>query len=155
MPSIFVGIIALLLYCPAMVILSTLTPWQGFRISSITHRGRRYKTLHLATLDPIGTLNRDRANQFHRSFATQLGNALRDGSSPIVFTSHLLRPAHLRSMKIVLLTAARPPRWRCANVRMSRWVRTGIRIQVLIQEWRWITVPPTGVMVVIHPQRPK
>lgn len=152
MPYFFIGTIALILYCPAMGILSALTPWQGFRISSITHRRRRYKTLHLATLDRIGKLNKKRANQFHRSFTKQLGNAVRDNSSPIVFTSHLLRPIHLRSMRIILSTTAAPLRWRCSNVKISRWVRTGIRIQILIQEWRWITVPSTGVMVVIRPQ---
>lgn len=30
--------------------------------------------------------------------------------------------------------------------------RHGIRFRVRVQEWRWITVPETGILVVIYPE---
>lgn len=154
MAFIIVGTIALILYCPTMAILCAITPWKGFRISSIRHRGRRYKTLHLAALDRVGAMNRHQATKFHRSFITQLTKAIRDDSDPVFFTSHLLRPAHVRSMKMTL-SATPTHHLHCRKVRIPPGIRTGIRIQILIQEWRWITVPPTGALVVIKPRRIK
>lgn len=151
MPYLCVGVITLFLYCPAMFILSAITPWKGFRITSVKHRGQRYKTLHLATLDRIGKLGRHQANKFHRSFITQLRKAIREDSVPVYFTSHLLRPAHVRSMKMTL-SAVSTHRWHCRRVRIAPGIRIGIRIQILVQEWRWITVPSTGVLVVIKPR---
>lgn len=151
MPYIVAAVTALFLYCPAMFVISTVTPWKGFRIASVKHRGRRYKTLHLATLDRIGRMNRHQANKFHCGFINRLASALSDDSAPVYFTSHLLRPSHLRSMKM-MLSATATYRWHCRSVTIPRGVRVGIRMQILLQEWRWITVPASGVLVVIRPR---
>lgn len=145
--------LTLLLFCPSMTLLSTLTPWRGFRLAHVRHRRQAYLTLHLSTYDRVGHLSRQRAARFHQSFLGTLTTALRSEQTPVYFTSHLLRPAHLRSMAILLATEAPERRWHCQPVSIPPAVRTGIRIQILLQEWRWITVPKTGVLVVIHPVR--
>lgn len=148
--TLIIGL-TLVLYCPFMTLLCILTPWQGFRLARVQHRRQTYLTLHLSIYDRVGHLNRRRAARFHRSFLTTLTAALQQEPTPVYFISHLLRPAHLRSMTVMLTTAMPACRWHCLPVRIPQCVRTGITIQILLQEWRWVTVPKTGVLVVIHP----
>ncbi|WP_391488868.1 hypothetical protein [Leclercia tamurae] len=142
----------LLLYCPIMTFIGAITPWRGFRTSSVRHRKQRYTTLHLSVYDRVGYLSLRRAARFHRSFLSVLQLALQNKSTPVYFTSHLMRPAHMKSMTALLKPMADSHRWRCTPVTISSVVRNGIRLHILIQEWRWITVPETGVLVVIRPR---
>ncbi|AYY47061.1 hypothetical protein EGX89_00045 (plasmid) [Citrobacter freundii] len=64
-----------------------------------------------------------------------------------------MRPAHMKSMTVLMGKMDDTHRWRCATVSIPAVVRNGIRLQTLIQEWRWITVPETGVLVLIRPRR--
>lgn len=141
------------LFGPLMAIAAAVTPWKGFRTSSVRHRKRRYTTLHLSIYDRVGHLTPRRAARFHRSFLTTLQLAIRKNSGPVYFTSHLMRPAHMKSLKTLMASMEDTHRWRCIAVTLTPVVRNGIRLQILVQEWRWITVPETGVLVLIRPRR--
>lgn len=143
----------LMLYCPFMAFLAVITPWKGFRTSSVRHRRRRYTTLHLSIYDRVGHLTPRRAARFHRSFLTTLQKALRKSDYPVYFTSHLMRPAHMKSLRTLMASMDDTHRWRCIPVTLSPGVRKGIRLQMRVQEWRRITVPETGVLVLIRPRR--
>lgn len=145
--------LTLLLYCPIMTIISAVTPWKGFRTALVRHRKKHYTTLHLSTFDRVGHLNLRRAARFHRSFLATLQLALQRDSTPVYFTSHLMRPAHLKSMTILMSKMGETHRWRCTIVTIPPAIRNGIRLQTFLQEWRWITVPETGVLVLIRPRR--
>ena len=145
--------LTLLLYCPVMTIVSAVTPWTGFRTASVSHRKKHYTTLHLSTFDRVGHLNLHRAARFHRSFLATLQLALQRDSAPVYFTSHLMRPAHMKSMTLLMGKMDDTHRWRWITVSIPPAVRNGIRLQTLVQEWRWITVPETGVLVLIRPRR--
>lgn len=149
---IYILIVSLsfLLYCPVMTLFSAITPWQGFRLAKVRHRQRRYTTLHLAAFDQVGHLDKRRATRFHDSFISTLKNAIESRGMPVYFTSHLLRPAHMRSMKKLLTSEPPIYHWRCHPIRISRFVRKGIWFQMLLQEWRWVNVPETGYIVVIR-----
>lgn len=147
------GTAAVLLLCPVFALICFLTPWRGFRAGRVTHRHRHYATMHLSTFDRVGRLDRQQATRFHQSFLSTLKEMLHETDNPIFFTSHLLRPVHLRSMKTLLARETPDRRWRKRFVHISRVVRVGIQLQMLLQEWRWIIVPDTGVLVVIAPKR--
>ncbi|HEY4436081.1 MAG TPA: hypothetical protein VGN40_07945 [Lelliottia sp.] len=145
--------LTLLLYCPIMTIVSAVTPWRGFRTASVRHRKTYYTTLHLSVYDRVGHLSLRRAARFHRSFLATLQLALQRNSDPVYFTSHLMRPAHMKSLAVLMSKMSETHRWRCSTVTIPSVVRNGIRLQILVQEWRWITVPETGVLVLIRPRR--
>ena len=143
----------LVLYCPFMTLVSAVTPWKGFRAGTVHHRKRCYTTLHLSVYDRVGHLRPRRAARFHRSFLTTLQLALRKSSGPVCFTSHLMRPAHRKSLTTLMASMSETHRWRSTRINLPAVVRNGIRLQMLVQEWRWITVPKTGVLVLIRPRR--
>lgn len=145
--------LTLLLYCPVMTVVSVVTPWKGFRAAPVRHRLQHYTTLHLSNFDRVGHLSPRRAARFHRSFLATLQLALQGNSTPVYFTSHLMRPAHMKSMTVLMGKMDDTHRWRCVTVPIPPGVRNGIRLQTLVQEWRWITVPETGVLVLIRPRR--
>lgn len=145
--------LTLFLYCPIMAVFCALTPWQGFKTTTVRRRKKRYTTLHLSGRARIGHLSRRRATRLHRSFITTLQQALQKEATPVYFTSHLLRHTHLKSMTALLTSVEDTHRWRCVPVTVSRGVRTGIQLLTFMQEWRWIRVPDTGVLVVIRPAR--
>lgn len=147
---VLIAAVALLLYCPVMTLVCILTPWQGFRSATMQRRNKRYNTLHLSTYDRVGYLNRHRSVRFHKSFLATLSKILKHENTPVYFTSHLLRPTHFRSMRGILASEAPLRRWRSCQVKIPKVIRIGIRVQILLQEWRWITVPETGVLVVIR-----
>lgn len=150
---LFAILISLVLYCPIMTFLCAITPWKGFRTATIRHRKSRYTTLHLSVYDRVGHLSPRRAARFHKSFLTTLQQAVLTGRHPVYFTSHLMRPAHMKSMTSLLSPLADSHRWRYHTVTIPRAIRTGIRLQIFFQEWRRITVPETGVLVVIRPRK--
>lgn len=139
--------------CPVMTLISSLKPWQGFRLIRKRRRSRPYITLHLSGLDRVGHLNRRRAARLHQNFLSTLKSALLQGDATVYFTSHLMRPAHMKSMTTLLASLPSSHQWRCQTLSVSRAVRTGIRLQILVQEWRWIKVSEKGVLVVIRPGR--
>lgn len=145
--------LTLFLYCPIMAIVCALTPWKGFKTATSRRRRQRYTTLHLSARARIGHLSRRRATRLHRSFLTTLHRALQNDTTPVYFTSHLMRPAHRKSMTALLTSLKGTHRWRCIPVPVSRRVRTGITLLTFMQEWRRINVPDTGVLVVIRPVR--
>lgn len=154
LPAIVVAFALFLsLYGPVTTLISILKPWQGFLVRKTRHRNRPYVTLHLSGYDRVGHLNRRRAARLHRDFLSSLRCALLQGNTPVYFTSHLMRPAHMKSMTALLASLPSSHPWRCRAVTLSRAVRTGIWLQMLLQEWRWITVPEKGVLVVIRPGR--
>lgn len=143
----------LLLYGPFMMLISTITPWKGFRTAKVLRHTGCYTTLHLSVYDRVGHLTPRRATRFHLSFLTTLLQAVESGNNPVFFTSHLMRPTHMKSMTNLLKQMEDTHRWRCHTVPIPRAVRNGIRLQILFQEWRRITVPETGVLVVIRPRK--
>ncbi|QXB24125.1 hypothetical protein [Lelliottia amnigena] len=145
--------VALILFGPLMWFISAVTPWKGFCIATVRRHTGRYTTLHLSVYDRVGHLSPRRAARFHRSFLTTLLRAVETGKRPVFFTSHLMRPAHMKSMTALLQPMTDTHRWRRRAVTIPRYVRNGIRLQILIQEWRWITVPETGALVVIRPRK--
>ncbi|MEG5552384.1 hypothetical protein UXO11_22675 [Enterobacter wuhouensis] len=145
--------VALLLYCPLMTLISFITPWKGFRTSTVRRKNRFYTTLHLSIYDRVGHLNLRRAARFHRSFLSTLERALHQNAKTVFFTSHLMRPAHMKTMTALLKSMEDTHRWHCRDVTIPLHIRNGIRLQIFIQEWRRITVPKTGVLVVIRPRK--
>lgn len=144
-----------LLMGPVMYLLSCLAPRKGFIISRVTHRKKHWLTLHLAPLDRVGHLDRRQAYGFHQRFLQRLAEALHTDTLPVFFKSHLMRPVHMRTMHNLLNTRFRNARCFCIRVPLHPAARAGIRFQVLVQEWRWITVPETGILVVIYPESRK
>ncbi|EBT5359770.1 hypothetical protein CLK33_18030 [Salmonella enterica] len=146
---------SVLLMGPVMYLLSCLAPRKGFIVSQVTHRKKHWLTLHLAPLDRVGRLDRRQAYCFHQRFLERLAETLHTDTLPVFFKSHLMRPVHMRTMHNLLYTRFRNARCFCIRVPLHPAVQAGIRFQVLIQEWRWITVPETGILVVIYPESRK
>lgn len=143
----------LLLHRLVWMLMFAATPWRGFKTGTKPHRMQRYTTLHLSGYDRVGHLNLRQAARFHQSFLTVLQQALQTRSSPLYFRSHLMRPAHRKSLTKLMASMAGTHRWRSTPVTLSAFERHGIRVQIFLSEWRWITVPETGVLVLIRPRR--
>ncbi|HGB0710384.1 TPA: hypothetical protein ACIT4J_003767 [Salmonella enterica subsp. enterica serovar Typhimurium] len=144
--------VSVLLMGPVMYLLSCITPRKGFIVAQVTHRKKHWLTLHLAPLDRVGHLDRRQACCFHQRFLLRLAEALHTDTLPVFFKSHLIRPVHMRTMNNLLHTRFRNARCFCIRVPVHPVARAGIRFQVLVQEWRWITVPETAILVVIYPE---
>lgn len=148
--AVFV-LVCLVLYCPCFTLIALVTPWKGFVVFSVRHRHRKYRAVHLALLDRVGNLNRRRARRYHQAFIQALEEALTARPmQPVFIRSHLLRPA-----QVVLVCQALSLRtgYRCriVPVTLPLWERTAIVAQMLLQEWRFVQLPPVqAVMVVIH-----
>ncbi len=141
----------LALYCPCFTLIALLTPRKGFAVFSVRHRQRHYRAVHLALLDRVGTMNRRRTRLYHLAFVRVLEEALTARPVlPVFFRSHLLRPAQV---ELACQTLSRRPGYRCriVPVILPRWERVAIVVQMLLQEWRFVQLPPVqAVMVVIH-----
>lgn len=153
---IFTAVFSLLLalFRPVVLIRSRFSRHadRGFYTVGTTHKGKRWRTMHLTSYDPVGRFNRIRAAHFHQCFLVALEKALRGFREPLYFRSHLMRPVHLRSMEECL--AAFPERrWRKKRVSISQAENWGIRLQTLLNEWRWITPQDKGYLIVIGPPR--
>ncbi|ELI4382333.1 hypothetical protein Q7Z51_004891 [Salmonella enterica] len=144
-------LVCLALYCPFFTLIALVTPWKGFAVFSVKHRHRQYRAVHLALLDRVGTMNRRRARRYHQAFVQALEEALTSRPvRPVFFRSHLMRPAQVALACQVLSHRAE---YRChiVPVTLPRWERTAIVAQMLLQEWRFVRLPPAhAVMVVIH-----
>lgn len=151
---LFVAIVMVLIFFrPVMGLASLLTPWRGFILSTVRRHNGRYTTLHLSIYDYIGHLSPRRGRRFHKSFLDTLQRAIQEGGQPVYFASHLMRPAHMKSMTALLKPMANTHCWRQREITIPRHIRWGIRLQMLIQEWRWIPEPETGVLVVIRTRK--
>ncbi|EBO9565141.1 hypothetical protein CG594_20855 [Salmonella enterica] len=144
-------LVCLALYCPFFTLIALVTPWKGFAVFSVKHRHRQYRAVHLALLDRVGTMNRRRARRYHQAFVQALEEALTSRPvRPVFFRSHLMRPAQVALVCQVLYHRAEY-RCRIVPVTLPRWERTAIVAQMLLQEWRFVRLPPAhAVMVVIH-----
>ncbi|ENM1244520.1 hypothetical protein AB6R96_002211 [Salmonella enterica] len=142
-------LVCLALYCPFFTLIALVTPWKGFAVFSVKHR--QYRAVHLALLDRVGTMNRRRARRYHQAFVQALEEALTSRPvRPVFFRSHLMRPAQVALVCQVLSHRAEY-RCRIVPVTLPRWERTAIVAQMLLQEWRFVRLPPAhAVMVVIH-----
>ncbi|MGJ3289493.1 hypothetical protein [Klebsiella sp. PL-2018] len=154
MIGLLIFIFSLVLLGPVMFVICLLTPWRGFRLATARRHRRRYITLHLSSFDRVGHLDRVRARLFHDSFLAAMEKALAHRERPVFFVSHLLRPSHRRSLRDMMSSRYPERRWRCRQIPLRRSVRYAIRIQMLLQEWRWITVPDTAWLVVVRPESP-
>lgn len=147
--AVFV-VVCLVLYCPCFTLLSLVTPWKGFTVFSMTHRGRQYWAVHLALLDRVGTMNRQRTRRYHQAFVQTLENALARPVRPVFFRSHLMRPAQV-ALACQVLSHRAGYRCRIVSVTLPRWERFAMVAQMLLQEWRVISLPSEqAVMVVIY-----
>ncbi len=144
-------LVCLALYCPFFTLIALVTPWKGFAVFSVKHRHRQYRAVHLALLDRVGTMNRRRARRYHQAFVQALEEALTSRPvRPVFFRSHLMRPAQL-ALACQVLSQRAEYRFRIVPVMLPRWERTAIVAQMLLQEWRFVRLPPAhAVMVVIH-----
>ncbi|EDV1765035.1 hypothetical protein C9571_001714 [Salmonella enterica subsp. enterica serovar Braenderup] len=144
-------LVCLALYCPFFTLIALVTPWKGFAVFSVKHRHRQYRAVHLALLDRVGTMNRRRARRYHQAFVQALEEALTSRPvRPVFFRSHLMRPAQV-ALACQALSHRAEYRCRIVPVTLPRWERTAIVAQMLLQEWRFVRLPPAhAVMVVIH-----
>lgn len=144
-------LVCLALYCPFFTLIALITPWKGFAVFSVKHRHRQYRAVHLALLDRVGTMNRRRARRYHQAFVQALEEALTSRPvRPVFFRSHLMRPAQV-ALACQALSHRAEYRCRIVPVTLPRWERTAIVAQMLLQEWRFVRLPPAhAVMVVIH-----
>lgn len=83
-------LVCLALYCPFFTLIALVTPWKGFAVFSVRHRHRKYRAVHLALLDRVGTMNRRRARRYHQAFIQALEEALSAQPVHPVFFAHTL-----------------------------------------------------------------
>ncbi|EBW6364045.1 hypothetical protein DPU24_25280 [Salmonella enterica subsp. enterica serovar Oranienburg] len=139
-------VLALLLYCPCFTLLSVSGRPKGFSVFTLLHRSRRWRVIHLAIRERVGRMNRRRVRFYHDAFLRALSEALQSGE-PVLFRSHLMRPAQVRLACQALMHTDR--RYRIATVRMSGYERRLMTLLMLLQEWRFVRMPERGVMVVV------
>lgn len=142
-------VVSLALYCPVFSLIAWLTPWKGFAVFSVKHRHKPYWAIHLALLDRVGRLEPRQVRRFHQGFVRALHEALSRPIRPIFFRSHLMRPAQVK-LACQVLSQTAGWHYRTVGVTLPRWERWLMTIQMLLQEWRWVQVPPNGVMVVVR-----
>ncbi|EAA8668224.1 hypothetical protein [Salmonella enterica] len=142
-------LLALLLYCPCFTLLASFGRQKGFDVFTLRHRGRRWRVVHLAVRERVGRMTRCRVRFYHHAFVRALNEALQTGE-PVVFRSHLMRPAQI-SLACQTLAPTRR-RHHIVTVAIPSYERRLMTLLILLQEWRFIRVPEQGVMVVIGPE---
>lgn len=143
-------LLALVLYCPCYTLQSVIGRQKGFSVFTLRHRGHRWRVIHLAVRERVGRMNRHRVKFYHHAFLRALNEALQTGE-PVVFRSHLMRPAQVRLACQTLVATRR--RHRIAVVNIPLYERRLMTLLLMLQEWRFIRVPERGVMVVVSPER--
>ncbi|EKQ1742882.1 hypothetical protein P4X65_004679 [Salmonella enterica] len=143
-------LLALVLYCPCYTLQSVIGRQKGFSVFTLRHRGRRWRVIHLAVRERVGRMNRHRVKFYHHAFLRALNEALQTGE-PVVFRSHLMRPAQVRLACQTLMPSRR--RHHIVTVNIPLYERRLMALLMLLQEWRFIRVPAQGVMVVVSPER--
>ncbi|EAO6531852.1 hypothetical protein MU985_005289 [Salmonella enterica] len=141
-------LLALLLYCPCYTLQSVIGRQKGFSVFTFRHRGRRWRVIHLSVRERVGRMNRRRVRFYHQAFVRALNEALQTGE-PVVFRSHLMRPAQIRLACQILVPTCR--RHHIVTVNIPLYERRLMTLLILLQEWRFIRVPEQGVIVVIGP----
>ncbi|EBY9434044.1 hypothetical protein G6O06_004756 [Salmonella enterica subsp. enterica] len=143
-------LLALVLYCPCYTLQSVIGRQKGFSVFTLRHRGCRWRVIHLAVRERVGRMNRHRVKFYHHAFIRALNEALQTGE-PVVFRSHLMRPAQVRLACQTLMPTRR--RHHIVTVNIPLYERRLMALLMLLQEWRFIRVPAQGVMVVVSPER--
>lgn len=143
-------ILALILYCPCFMLQSVFVRKKGFEVFTFRHRGRRWRVIHLAVRERVGRMTCRRVRLYHDAFLRALGEALQSGE-PVLFRSHLMRPAQIRLACQILTSSCR--RHHIVTVVIPSYERRVMTLLMLLQEWRFIRVPEQGVMVVVSPQQ--
>ncbi|ECW0330125.1 TPA: hypothetical protein ACGT34_002412 [Salmonella enterica] len=143
-------LLALLLYCPCFTLLTSFGRVKGFSVFTLRHRGKRWRVIHLSVRERVGRMNRRRVKFYHHAFVQALNEALQTGE-PVVFRSHLIRPAQVRLACKTLVSSRR--RHHIVTVVIPFYERKLMALLMLFQEWRFIRVPAQGVIVVVSPQR--
>ncbi|HFW3088910.1 TPA: hypothetical protein ACIBE3_002455 [Salmonella enterica subsp. enterica serovar Reading] len=143
-------VLALLLYCPCFTLLSVAGRQKGFTVFTLHHRGRCWRVIHLAVRERVGRMNRYRVRFYHDAFLRALSEVLQSGK-PVLFRSHLLRPAQVRLACQVLQYTGR--RYRIVTVEISSYERRLMTLLMLLQEWRFVRMPERGVMVVVSQKK--
>ncbi|EJN3057268.1 hypothetical protein NPV75_002091 [Salmonella enterica] len=143
-------LLALLLYCPCYTLQSVIGRQKGFSVFTLRHRRGRWRVIHLAVRERVGRMNRHRVKFYHHAFIRALNEALQTGE-PVVFRSHLMRPAQVRLACQTLMSTRR--RHHIVTVNIPLYERRLMALLMLLQEWRFIRVPAQGVMVVVSPER--
>ncbi|EHP5747741.1 hypothetical protein KMX18_002968 [Salmonella enterica] len=143
-------LLALVLYCPCYTLQSVIGRQKGFSVFTLRHRGQRWRVIHLAVRERVGRMNRHRVKFYHHAFIRALNEALQTGE-PVVFRSHLMRPAQVRLACQTLMPSRR--RHHIVTVNIPLYERWLMALLMLLQEWRFIRVPAQGVMVVVSPER--
>uniref|UniRef100_UPI003A941C56 hypothetical protein n=1 Tax=Salmonella enterica TaxID=28901 RepID=UPI003A941C56 len=141
-------LLALVLYCPCYTLQSVIGRQKGFSVFTLRHRGQRWRVIHLAVRERVGRMDRHRVKFYHHAFLRALNEALQTGE-PVVFRSHLMRPAQVRLACQTLMSARR--RHHIMTVNIPLYERRLMALLMLLQEWRCIRVPAQGVMVVVSP----
>ncbi|HFG4856298.1 TPA: hypothetical protein ACJGSF_003775 [Salmonella enterica subsp. enterica serovar Muenchen] len=95
-------------------------------------------------------MNRRRVRFYHQAFVRALNEALQT-EEPVVFRSHLMRPAQIRLACQILVPTRR--RYHIVTVVIPSYERRLMMLLILLQEWRLIRVPSQGVMVVVSSER--
>lgn len=147
MISFFLFVVSIALYCPIYFSLCLLVPFKGFSVSYMTHRKRRYAVIHISLFSKIGRLNKNKLKKFNTAFVSTLDTALQSKRESVIFRSHLMRASQVRLAESVL--SRRNRRYRVSIVVLSRMERVGIICQTFLQEWRLVTIPHQGVMIVV------
>ncbi|EIH3277596.1 hypothetical protein LGI69_004728 [Salmonella enterica] len=142
-------LLALVLYCPCYTLQSVIGRQKGFSVFTLRHRGRRWRAIHLAVRERVGRMSRHRVKFYHHAFLRALNEALQTGE-PVVFRSHLMRPAQVRLACQTLMPTRR--RHHIVTVNIPLYERRLMALLMLLQEWRFIRVPAQGVMVVVSPE---
>ncbi|EPC4838960.1 hypothetical protein Q1B87_003832 [Salmonella enterica] len=143
-------LLALVLYCPCYTLQAVIGRQKGFSVFTLRHRGQRWRVIHLAVRERVGRMNRHRVKFYHHAFIRALNEALQTGE-PVVFRSHLMRPAQVRLACQTLMPSRR--RHHIVTVNIPLYERRLMALLMLLQEWRFIRVPAQGVMVVVSPER--
>lgn len=97
-------------------------------------------------------MNRRRVRFYHHAFVRVLNETLQN-SEPVVFRSHLMRPAQVRLACKTLMSTRR--RYYIVTVSIPSYERMLITLQMLLQEWRFIRIPSQGVLMVLSPEGKK
>ncbi|ECE0739796.1 hypothetical protein ADU00_11410 [Salmonella enterica subsp. enterica] len=144
--------LTLLLYCPCFTLLASFRRGKGFSVFTLKHRGKRWRVIHLSVCERVGRMNRRRVRFYHHAFVRVLNETLQN-SEPVVFRSHLMRPAQVRLACKTLMSTRR--RYYIVTVSIPSYERMLITLQMLLQEWRFIRIPSQGVLMVLSPEGKK
>ncbi|AIK12795.1 hypothetical protein PEC301296_21090 [Pectobacterium carotovorum subsp. carotovorum] len=144
---VFLFVVFIVLYCPIYFFICLLVPFKGFSVSYMKHRRRRYAVVHVSLFSRIGHLNKNQLKKFNTAFVSTLDAALQNKRESVIFRSHLMRTSQVQLAENVLSKCGR--RYRVSTVALSRVERVGIICQTFLQEWRLVTIPHRGVMIVV------